>query len=287
MLGSRRMALTTSDHSRDSAGLTYVYPVISRRSHGVSIGVNLNTNNACNWRCVYCQVPDLTFGNAPETDLSRLDSELSEFLDQLVNGTWLEENVPEDARTLRDIAFSGNGEPTSSPQFADAIDVAARAVLDAGLADTLDLVLITNGSLLHKEDVRRGVERLAAHGGVVWFKLDSATLEGQAFLNNAKAGLERTRDNLVLSAELCTTWLQTMMLAVDGEPPSEVEQEAYLEFLRSLVNDKVPVRGVLLYGLARPSLQPEAPRLSALSADWLRGFARRVEETGLPTRVAP
>ena len=41
----------------------------------------------------------------------------------------------------------------------------------------------------------------------MWFKLDSATLEGQAFLNNAKAGLERTRDNLVLSAELCTNSL--------------------------------------------------------------------------------
>ena len=48
--------LTTTDHDRGSAGLTYVYPVISRRSGGLSIGINLNPNNACNWRCIYCQL---------------------------------------------------------------------------------------------------------------------------------------------------------------------------------------------------------------------------------------
>ncbi|PIU16966.1 MAG: radical SAM protein, partial [Gallionellales bacterium CG08_land_8_20_14_0_20_59_87] len=34
--------LSTTDHSRDSAGLRYVYPVVSRRAGGVSIGINLN-----------------------------------------------------------------------------------------------------------------------------------------------------------------------------------------------------------------------------------------------------
>ena len=44
--------LDSTDHSRDSAGMTYVYPVVSRRAGGVSIGMNLNPNNACNWRCI-------------------------------------------------------------------------------------------------------------------------------------------------------------------------------------------------------------------------------------------
>lgn len=284
------MALTTTDHDRGSAGLTYVYPVVSRRAHGVSVGINLNPNNACNWRCIYCQVPDLVFGNAPDTDLALLETELRGFLRELADGSWLEAHVPADARTLRDIAFSGNGEPTSSPQFVDAIELAARVREECGLAEKLDLVLITNGSLLHKDEVRRGVERLAAHGGVVWYKLDSATIEGRALLNDARsgqAGLERARANLVLCAGLCTTWIQTMVLAVDGEAPSETELRAYLDLLRAFVRDKVPVRGVLLYGLARPSLQPEAPRLSALPADWLRAFAKRIEETGLPVRLAP
>ncbi|MCZ7653281.1 MAG: hypothetical protein M5R42_01880 [Rhodocyclaceae bacterium] len=67
--------LDVTDHSRDSAGLTYVYPVVSRRAGGVSIGINLNPNNACNWRCIYCQVPDLKRGAAPLIDLDRLEGE--------------------------------------------------------------------------------------------------------------------------------------------------------------------------------------------------------------------
>ena len=75
--------LSTTDHSRDSAGLRYVYPVVSRRAGGVSIGINLNTNNACNWRCIYCQVPDLVRGTAPPVDLALLEKELSDFLHDL------------------------------------------------------------------------------------------------------------------------------------------------------------------------------------------------------------
>ena len=68
--------LTVSDHRRDSAGMTYVYPVVSRRAGGVSVGINLNTNNACNWACLYCQVPELKRGGPPPIDLDRLEMEL-------------------------------------------------------------------------------------------------------------------------------------------------------------------------------------------------------------------
>jgi hypothetical protein len=76
------------------------------------------------------------------------------------------------------------------------------------------------------------------------------------------------------------------MLAVDSEPPAEAELVAYLDLLRGLVRDAVPVRGVLLYGLARPSHQPEAPRLSALSRAWLETFAERIRATGMTVRVS-
>ena len=56
--------------------MTYVYPVVSRRAGGVSIGINLNPNNACNWRCVYCQVPDLKRGAAPAIELKKFTASL-------------------------------------------------------------------------------------------------------------------------------------------------------------------------------------------------------------------
>ena len=80
MLMQATQRLSISDHSREAAGLIYVYPVISRRAGGVSIGINLNPNNACNWRCIYCQVPNLKRGAAPAIDLHKLDSELRGFL---------------------------------------------------------------------------------------------------------------------------------------------------------------------------------------------------------------
>ena len=69
--------LTVSDHNRDVSGMKYIYPVVSRRAGGVSIGINLNVNNACNWRCVYCQVPNLTRGAPPPIELIQLEKELN------------------------------------------------------------------------------------------------------------------------------------------------------------------------------------------------------------------
>jgi len=279
------MRLTVQDHDRDSAGLTYVYPVLSRRSRGLSVGVNLNVNRACNWRCVYCQVPDLAAGNAPTADLAQLEHELEAFLRAAVDPDWQAAHLPPEARALRDVAFSGDGESTSCPNFAAAVLTVGRVLERLGLAGRVPVVLITNGSLLHRPDPQAGLVELARIGGEVWCKLDSATAEGQARMNGAHAGVERARANLVTAASLCPTWIQTMALAFDGQAPSAVEQAAYLELVRGLVADRVPLRGVLLYGYARPSHQPEAPRLSALPVEWLHDFARRIEAAGLAVRV--
>ncbi len=89
-----RILLKTEDHSRDSAGMRYVYPVISRRAGGVSVGINLNPNNACNWRCIYCQVPDLTRGGPPAIDLALLERELDGFLNDAIAGDFMATRVP-------------------------------------------------------------------------------------------------------------------------------------------------------------------------------------------------
>ena len=52
------------DHSRVFRDLIFVYPVISRRSQGLSIGVNLNPDKRCNFDCVYCEVDRRTPGRA-------------------------------------------------------------------------------------------------------------------------------------------------------------------------------------------------------------------------------
>ena len=278
--------LTAFNHDRDTAGMTYVYPVVSRRAGGVSVGVNLNPNNACNWACVYCQVPNLVRGTAPDIDLAQLETELRTMLADIQHGDFMQMRVPEGARRLNDIALSGNGEPTSAKTFPQVIDLIGRVMDDFALTGRTKLVLITNGSLADRPRVRDGLGKMAALNGEVWFKFDSATASGMRTINQTRISPDRQFERLALAATLCPTWLQTCMFALDGAPPSEVEQNAYLSAVTRSLQQGIPLKGVLLYGLARPSMQPQASRLSALPGDWLEAFAAKIRAAGLPVKVS-
>ena len=274
------------DHSRDAAGLTYVYPVISRRSGGVSVGINLNPNNACNWACAYCQVEGLVRGAAPAIDLEQLSTELAGFLDLASTDAWMEEHAPEGARKITDIAISGNGEPTTCDQFAEVLERVIEVRGERGLE--VPTVLITNGSRVHTDGVQAGLRAMARAQGQVWFKLDRVTAAGRLEVNRIQGGADRAADQLALAASCCPTRVQTCMFTVDGQPPDEDELEAYLEFLRGQVRAGTSLEGVTLYGLARPSMQPGAERLGRVDAAWLETFAERVRvATGLPVAAHP
>lgn len=278
--------LKVSQHDRDLAGLTYVYPVLSRRAGGVSVGINLNPNNACNWHCAYCQVPDLVRGKAPDIDLLLLEHELSGFLADLIHGDWMERFVPEGSRVIRDIAFSGNGEPTSAEVFAEAVDRVLRVRDAFGLAaDAVPVRLITNGSLLAQARVQDGVRRLGAGGGEVWFKVDAGTTAGIERINGVRLEPAAVARNLARCAELCPTWVQTCVFRWDGAAPEEAELDAYLDVLAQAGIARL--KGVLLYGVARPSRQPEAVHVSRLSEAEMEQIAERIRQKGLTVRVSP
>lgn len=279
--------LGTTDHSREAAGLKYVYPVVSRRAGGVSVGINLNPNNACNWRCIYCQVPGLTRGASPAIDLDRLEGELRGFMRELLEGDFMARRVPPEARRLTDIAISGNGEPTSAREFAEVVERIGRVIADCALAGRIRLVLITNGSLMQRTTVQQGLRRMSGLDGEVWFKLDRATPAGIRLVNNTRTSVERVRQNLAIAAASCPTWIQTCVFALDGSPPGDTERAAYLGFLAGLRRDGITIRGVQLYGLARPSLQPEAPRLSRLPQAWTNALAADIAALGLPVKLTP
>ncbi len=283
---ARPAPLTPVNHDRDSAGMTYVYPVVSRRAGGVSVGVNLNPNNACNWACVYCQVPDLTRGAAPEIDLAKLEAELRAMLADILHGDFMQTRVPEGARRLNDIALSGNGEPTSARAFPQVVELIGRVMAEFDLVGRVKLVLITNGSLVDRPRVQDGLGKMAALNGEVWFKFDSATASGMRSINQTRVSPDKQFERLATAARLCPTWLQTCVFALDGKPPSDAEQAACLAAVARIRQESIPVQGVLLYGLARPSMQPQASRLSALPADWLEAFAGKIRAAGLPVKVA-
>jgi len=278
--------LNTKNHDRDVVGMTYVYPVISRRAGGVSVGINLNPNNACNWHCAYCQVPNLTRGVAPDIDLAVLRSELTTMLDDVMHGDFMHARVPEDCRQLCDIAISGNGEPTSCKGFDEVVAVILQVMDSFSLLGVIPIRLISNGSYVHKTHVQRGLHLMAAHQGEVWIKVDAATDEGIARINGVEASAELLFKQVKSVAKVCPSWIQTCMLAWHGDEPRKDEVEAYLAFLKRLKAESIPIHGVLLYVLARPSLQPEAAYVSALDSAWMETMCDKIKAMGLPVKLS-
>ena len=281
--------LNEADHNRDVSGLRYIYPVVSRRAEGVSLGINLNVNNACNWRCVYCQVPNLTRGTPPPIDLNLLEQELRMFLGEVLHGDFMQRYVAEGDRRLQDIAFSGNGEPTSAKEFPQVLQIVEKILREFGLLDVgrdkpIKVRLISNGSLLDKPAVIESIRHLATCNGEVWFKLDAGTKSGIVRINDVNLNPETHIARLRMCAQACPTFIQTCMFAMDDLPPTEADISAYLALVEQV---KDVVQGVHLYGLARPSYQAEAPRLSRLAPEWLEAVAQRLRQRGFIVHVSP
>ena len=73
------------------------------------------------------------------------------------------------------------------------------------------------------------------------------------------------------------------MFAMDGKPPTDEEIAAYLALISEV---KHVIKGVYLYGLARPSHQLEASRLSRLPTQWLESLAQRMRQLGFTVHVS-
>lgn len=275
------------DHARQFSDFTFVYPVISRRSGGLSIGINLNPDKACNFDCVYCEVDRRVPGKAARVDLKQMEEELRAMIVLAQEGGLAHEpkfrGLPEGiTRTVMDIAFSGDGEPTMISNFAECVDAVARVKRECGL-DGAKLVLITDAAGLDKADVRRGLEIMDVHQGEVWGKLDAGTESYYRAVNRSSVRFERILANLLLTAQVRPIVIQSLFLKIHGQPMSLEELEAYCARLNAIVSGGGRIKEVHAYTIARPTPEVYATRLSKAE---LEEMARIIEHrTGLKTRT--
>ncbi len=275
--------LSIHDHSRELSGLKYIYSVISRRAGGLSIGINLNINNACNWQCIYCEIPNLTRGSPPPIELDVLENELRLFLHDIIHGDYMERNVAIEDRHLKDIAFSGNGEPTSAAEFPQVILIVKKILQEYDLLHKIKIRLITNGSLMHEASVLKSIEMLEEINGEVWFKVDAATEETIKIINQVNLKPNQILERLLNTANICPTFVQTCIFMINGKSPDEKDIDAYIELINKA---KKIIKGVHLYGLARPSLQPRAKDLGRISEEELKNIAKKLIGLNIPTTVS-
>jgi len=275
--------LSIHDHSRELSGLKYIYSVISRRAGGLSIGINLNVNNACNWQCIYCEIPNLTRGSPPPIELDVLENELRLFLHDIIHGDYMERHVAIEDRHLKDIAFSGNGEPTSAAEFPQVILIVKKILQEFDLLHKIKIRLITNGSLMHEASVLKSIEMLEEINGEVWFKVDAATEETIKTVNQVNLKPNQILERLLNTANICPTFVQTCIFMINGKSPDDKDINAYIELINKA---KKIIKGVHLYGLARPSLQPRARDLGRISEEELKNIAKKLIGLNIPTTVS-
>jgi len=276
---------SVKDHSRSFWDFTYVYPVISRRSRGLSIGINLNPDKVCNFDCVYCEVDRSTPPKSRVLDLAKVRSELAEMIRLAQTGKLGEDPKFAEAapltRLVRDIAFSGDGEPTMVPNFDECVQVAVDAKSAFGLHET-KIVLITDAAGLDKESVRRGLALMDAHQGEVWAKLDAGTEAYFKLVNRSSVRFDRILANLESTAKARPIVIQTLLLRIHGAPMPPEELEAYCGRLRAIVEAGGRIAEVHAYTIARPTPEPWATKLTADELESMAGTIR--DRTGL--RVA-
>lgn len=270
--------LSAVNHDRRIFKSKYIYPVVSRRADGLSIGVNLNTNSACNWQCIYCEVPNLKRGKPEPIDLTLLKEELIYWLNQVINKDFLDKHT-EPGTLLRDIAFSGNGEPTAAKEFGAAVKIVMEQIHSFQLESTVTVRLITNGSYLDHSSTQKAWNQLENLNREIWFKIDAIDSIESKRINQINISKKSVVSNLKSSIKISPTIIQTCVLKINNELPSMQAINHYIEFLKPFENS---LKAIHLYSLARPTEQQSSNFIERLSYDELQSIADNIKQLNIP-----
>jgi wyosine [tRNA(Phe)-imidazoG37] synthetase (radical SAM superfamily) len=240
-------------------------PVKSRRL-GKSLGINLMpaSYKLCSFNCLYCH-----YG---WTKIHTMD--LKPWIKDLPSLDLVIEAVEGALRSKSEfdfITFSGNGEPTLYPWFAELVD--QMLLLRNRYRPGVKIALLSNSTGLVHADVKESLSKI----DLPFFKLDAGTEEKFKEINRPPAGVKW---NAILNglSSLRNIYIQTLL--IDGNPSNVTEEDlaAYFRHIRTLQ----PIE-VHLYSTDRPVPDHGISRVSRerLEAIALRGQA----ETGVKMRV--
>jgi wyosine [tRNA(Phe)-imidazoG37] synthetase (radical SAM superfamily) len=269
-------------HPRSFDENRFVYPVVSRRSGGVSIGVNLNPDKICNFDCIYCQVDRVRESQVRFVGQEQLLTELDQMLALVTSGELFEHprfrDTPQRLRRLNDIAFSGDGEPTTYTDFDTLVEACAAVKRQHGLHD-VKMVLITNASMFHKPIVERGLSILDANGGEIWAKLEAGTDEYFRLVDRTSMPLKRIVDNISLAAQKRPLVIQSLFMRIEDVPPSPAELAAFCDRLNEITTAGGQIRLVQIYTVARKPAEATVTPLADAEVDAIVELVR--SRTGL------
>jgi wyosine [tRNA(Phe)-imidazoG37] synthetase (radical SAM superfamily) len=271
---------------RTSLGNRFVYAVISQRARGLSIGINMNPDKVCNFDCAYCEVSRDTTPGDRVVDLKALSTELEGLLMLTFQGKLRDlpyfRTVPEELLELKEVALSGDGEPTFSPHFEEIVREVIH-IRSRRRFPFFKIVLITNSSGLDRPEVRLGLRHLTSEDEI-WAKLDAGTQQYMDKVNHSTdVPLRKVLRNILAIARERPVVIQSLFPLFGGEEPPLEEIEAYVERLKELKAGGANISLVQVYSAHRA---PKRPDCGHVPLKCLSHIAQRVREgTGLTAEV--
>lgn len=239
-------------------------PVNSRRL-GKSLGINLmpGAYKLCSFNCVYCHYgwtkkQTVDFGKYAR-DLPAMDEVVKSVVNALKST--LEFNF---------LTFSGNGEPTLYPQFAELVEEVVS--LRDRYRSEVKIALLSNSTGLAQEKVLHSLSRL----DYPVLKLDGGTEEKFNAINRParEVNFSGIIDSLCSAKDF---YVQTVMIEGDPSNVREDDLQAYFQKI-SLIQPKE----VHIYSIDRPVPNRD---ISLVSKERLEEIsARGMKETGVRIR---
>ncbi len=213
-----------------------------------------------------------------KVDLGRLESELRALVSAAADQSIFHEpeftHTPIILHRLNDIAFSGDGEPTTCPVFADGVELAARVKVELG-GECVKLVLITDACYLDRAEVIRGLEVMDRSNGEIWAKLDAGTEEYYRLINRPNFPLAHVMKNITSTARIRPVVIQSLFMRVHDVGPSHDEIIAYCDRLIAVLDAGGRISLVQIYTVARVPAQPYVTPLTNAEVDAIADRVRQ------------
>jgi wyosine [tRNA(Phe)-imidazoG37] synthetase (radical SAM superfamily) len=190
-------------------------------------------------------------------------------------------SLPDELLQLRHVALSGEGEPTLSPKFADALQAVVHVRALCGYP-FFKLVLITNATGLDLPHVQEGLKHFTK-SDEIWAKLDGGTQAYANKVNRSEVPLEKVLSNILTLGRQRPVIIQSLFPALNDEEPPLEEVEQYAHRLLELKNGGAEISLVQIYSATRPSANSDCSHLPLKALSRIAATVRQA--TGLKAEV--
>jgi wyosine [tRNA(Phe)-imidazoG37] synthetase (radical SAM superfamily) len=249
-----------------------VYGPVKSRRLGVSLGINISPSDGkrCTFNCIYCECglneDRRTKNHAPKRDDVR--QALIESLTKMA----MEDVLPDV------ITFSGNGEPTMHPEFAeiidDTIDIRNR------LCPTAKVAVLSNSTMIHKQKVVEALHKVDEN----LMKLDAVDDKLIRIIDQPELN-DFTAKKIVEQLQIFKGKLIIQTIFFRGKYKGELFDNSISEHVDRWIEALIMIDPykVMIYTINRDT---PVKNLEKLSVDELESIAVKVRNAGFDTTVS-